>query len=309
MGTKERLLNSVVRIVGGYSEGSGFFISDNQVLTNFHVIVNEPSPKIIFPDGSFVTPVKILGDKDADLAVLFTDQKYPQDVLPIPQQVELFADEPLISTGYPLGTDLAGNATSVRGNFIDFRRSKNSPVYYLQTNISLVPGMSGGPIADQCSQVVGINTQSVAGMSLFIGADQAKSMVTNFTDQGIKKIEANPSASPEESVKAFYTYLKARRMEEGFKLLSQEYLKKTNYQEWTSRFKDVLDVNVFKSEKYKQSEDTAYIKFSTKNWVDNEAELHYYEGTWQTVKEDGVFKMLKSNIEEVTNPDWNWYYE
>ena len=57
-----KLRDNTVRIVGGYSEGSGFFISPNQVLTNFHVIADEPSPKIIFPNGEFITPVKITGN-------------------------------------------------------------------------------------------------------------------------------------------------------------------------------------------------------------------------------------------------------
>ena len=47
MGVKEKMQNSVVRIVGGGSEGTGFFISPNQVMTNFHVIADEPAPKII----------------------------------------------------------------------------------------------------------------------------------------------------------------------------------------------------------------------------------------------------------------------
>jgi hypothetical protein len=86
-------------------------------------------------------------------------------------------------------------------------------------------------------------------------------------------------------------------------------LEKTNFQEWTARFTNILDVDIYKSERYQNTDDTAFVKFSTKNWVDGEAELHYYEGTWKTVKEDGVYKMLQSKITEVQNPDWSWFYE
>ena len=306
---KSKLQNSVVRVVGGYSEGSGFFISPNQVLTNFHVIADEPSPKIIFPDGSFVTPDKILGNRDADMAILVTPKDYSQVVLLLPDKVALVEDEPLISTGYAMGTDLVGRATVVKGNFIDFRKSKKDPVTYIQTNISLVKGMSGGPLADQCGNVVGINTMGLAGLSMFIDAGQAKAMIPGFSDQGITKIQVDPSVSPEEAVKAFYTYLKARRMEDGFKLLSQKYLEKTNFDEWTSRFKDILDVNIFLFRRHETTKDTAFVKFGTKNWVDGEVEFHYYEGTWKTVKEEGVYKMLKSMILEVDNPSWDWFYE
>jgi len=305
----KKLQDSVVRIVGGYSEGSGFFVSDNQVLTNFHVIADEPSPKIIFPDGEFVTPVKILGNKDVDLAILFTEKQYGDLVMPLPDQIEFREDEVLVAGGYPLGTDLTGKATTLKGRFINFRKSKQMPIGYIQTDISLVKGMSGGPLVDQCGNVVGINTISLAGLSLFINGDWAKAVIPDFTDQAITKIEVDPSLSPEEAVRAFYTYLKARRMEDGFNLLSEEYLKKTNFEEWTNRFTDVLDVDVILSEAYEDTDDTAFVKFSTKNWVDGEAEMHFYEGTWQTILEDGVYKMLKSKIKEVENPGWDWFYE
>ena len=57
IGAKDRVKSSVVRIVGGYSEGTGFFINQNQILTNFHVIADEPSPKVVLPDGKFITPI------------------------------------------------------------------------------------------------------------------------------------------------------------------------------------------------------------------------------------------------------------
>jgi len=307
LGTQDRLKNSVVRIVGGYSEGSGFFISDNQVMTNFHVIENEPSPKIILPNGRFITPVKITGSSAADLAVLTTQERFPELVLPLPDRYGMRNEEPLISVGYPLGTTITGKATLLKGSFIDWRKSKRDVVPYIQTSISIVQGMSGGPLTDICGNVVGINTMGLAGLSMFISADYAKTLAPQMTDQEITVIKVDASQSPADAVEAFYTYLKTRQMKAGFELLSKEYLQKTNFEEWTGRFANVLDVDVFTSEPYEDSKDTAFVKFATKTWVDGEVEYRYYEGTWKTVFEDGVYKMLKSKIVEVAEPDYNWF--
>ena len=307
-GTRNKLVNSVVRVVGENSEGSGFFIAPNQVLTNFHVIDGEPSPKVIFPDGNFTTPTNLLGNKDADLAVLFTKNNYLNLVLPLNDKLSIFNDEPLIATGYALGTTIAGNATVLRGNFVSFRTQHNSPTGYVQTSISLVSGMSGGPLTDQCGKVIGINTMGLAGLSMFINGNDAKSLVPQFNNKDIAKVNVDPSKSPQDAVIAFYTYLKARRMQDGFNLLSTRYLTNTNYTEWTNRFTNILDVSVIKTDPYQNTKDTVHIKFSTKNWDNNDVTYHYYEGTWQTVKENGIYKMEKASIEEGNNPDWNWFY-
>ena len=307
--TTKKLQKSVVRVVGGYSEGSGFFVAGNEVLTNFHVIADEPSPKIIFPDGSFDTPYSITANPENDLAILHLFKTHPDKKFNFVSPQTLTTNEPLISAGFPLGTDLTGEVTVAKGNFTAIRNAPDYFADYVQTDINVVEGMSGGPLVDQCGDVVGINTLSLSGMSLFVSSDSIKLLWPSFSDQEIAKIEVDPSLSPEEAVYAFYTYLKARQMQEGFDLLSLKYLEKTNFEEWTSRFTDILDVQIYLSEAVTGSKDTVFVKFSTKNWNGSQALYHYYEGTWQTVEENGVYKMLKSHIKEIEEPTWEWFYD
>lgn len=307
-GAENELQKKVVRVVGGYSEGSGFFIDKDRVLTNFHVIADEPSPKIIFPDGQFITPKAIIGDSDADLAVLIVEGEYSDLVLEFLDPFILYKNEKLIAAGYPLGTEITGNATVIEGNYFDVRFSKYYPVSYIHTDIDLVGGMSGGPLIERCGKVVGVSTMGISGQSLFISSFDVLAKLPDFSDANIEKIEADPSISPEAAVEAFYTYLKARKMEEGFALLSENYLLKTDFEEWTARFMDVLDVEVYYTERFEDSADTVFIKFSTKTWDGMDVDYHYYEGTWETVLEDDIYKMNESNIKEVYKPDWSWFY-
>ena len=215
----------------------------------------------------------------------------------------------MLAAGYPLGTDMIGEVTVNKGIFSAIRHTPSFFADFVQTDVNLVEGMSGGPLVDQCGEVAGVNTLSLAGLSMFVSSDSIKLLWSNFTDQNIKKIEVDPSRSPAAAVEAFYTYLKARRMEDGFKLLSGKYLEKTSLEEWTNRFTDILDVQIYLTEAVKGEPDTVRVKFSSKIWDGTEALYHYYEGTWQTVEDDGVYKMNQSHIKEVEEPGWEWFYE
>ena len=308
--TERKLKKSVLRIVGGYGEGSGFLIGPGKVLTNFHVIEGEPSPKVIFPDGHFETPYKVTAYKDADLAYLWLNSKHEDLIFEFQNPLVLSQSEPLLSAGYPFGTSIMGEPTILKGTYITRRQQDQYPVSFLHTDIDLVSGMSGGPLVDQCGQVVGINTLSISStMSYFVASDSIRWVNPKFTDEHVTKIKVHPEESPEQAVRAFYIYLKARRMQDGFNLLSKQYLEKTDYQEWTSRFPDIINVEVVNTEPVEGTKDTVFIKFVTQNWVNSRVFVHHYEGTWQTVLEDGIYKMNQSKIIEVDDPDWDWFYE
>ena len=307
-GTNKKLKNSVVRVVGGYMEGSGFFVGPSKIVTNFHVITGEPSPKIIFPDGSFTTPYKILGDKELDIAVLYINEVHFEKQFEWMPVDELIENETLYAAGYPGGTIILGEPTVLKGKYLTVRSSKSDPVMYVHTDISLAGGMSGGPLVDRCGNVVGINTFALSGNSLFISSKTFEENYRSLTDDDITKIYLNPSDSPEESVKAFYTYLKVRDMEKGFNLLSEEYLKKTDFNEWTNRFTDIIDVYIYETKKADWPPNTVYVRFKTKNWDGEEVNFHFYEGTWETIFEDGVYKMLMADIVEVDKPNYKWFW-
>lgn len=307
--TKFQLKNSVVRIVGSYGEGSGFFVTSKTVMTNFHVIDGEISPKIIFPDGGFVTPKEIQVYKEGDLALLKLKEEFPRLVLNFLAE-DVSANETLLAFGYPLGTDIKGEATALKGTFLNYRNLKGEEVEYIQTSIPLVQGMSGGPAVTRCGSVVGVNTLGVSGMSFLIKMnDPNNDYYSRFTVSDQTKVKLDPSKSPEEAVIAYYTYLKVRDMKSGFDLLSQKYLEKTNFDEWTARFPDVIDVQVYQTRTVEGVKDTVFVKFATRNWVNNDTEVHYYEGTWQTILEGGKYKMLRSKIIEVLSPPYSWFYE
>lgn len=300
--------NKVVRIVGELSQGSGFFIQPNTIITNFHVIEGEPAPKIIFPDGHFTTPSNMTHDAVLDLAALTIEESHPEMVLETLESKSLLEDTPLFAYGYSLGTDLIGVASESRGRYITTRKSA-SKAKYIQADIDLVNGMSGGPLADYCDRVVGVNTLGVAGLSMFVKIEDVTNNLPKFMDSKITKIELHPEESPAKAVEAFYTNLRLRRMEEGYKLLSTEYQKGATQSEWIARFTNILSVAIVKAEAMPEASDLVFLKFMTQNWTGEQTEIKYYEGTWRTVKEDGIYKLTQSNIKEVLDPERAWFYE
>lgn len=313
--TAERVKKSVVRVVGGYSEGSGFVIDSSGpraslVVTNYHVIAGEPSPKVILQDEKFETAKIVHADKNADLALLQINKKVPSLRWGEPKNIA--PAEELLAIGYPLGGDLKGEASVSKAAFSGHRKSSEGNINYLQTDTTFNPGISGGPLVDICGNVVGINTSGVSGLSLSISSDSFKdawlAMAANPELQAeVEKIEFKPEESPLECVRAFYNYLKTRQLEEAYALVSEHRLDGVSLEDFKNGYWNVLDVTVYKIEEVEGEENKIFVKLTSKDLVDEGVDYKYFEGTWEVRQVDGKWKLWESNIEEVKNPGWDWF--
>ncbi len=249
--TIDKVRKSVVRIIGGEAEGSGFAIqSGGYILTNFHVIEFEPTPKVVFPDNSFETAEIVMADKNADLAILKVNKDLPAISWGEPE--ELNPAEELLAIGFPMGGDLAGETSVNKGALAGRRRSKDVGVEYLQTDITYTGGVSGVPMVNICGEVEGINTSGLAGLGMAISTKSILQKWVEMTNskedvlKDIQRITFDPDASPLETVNAFYNYLKARKLDKAFDLLSDNFKKGYKFTTWKKGYESLLDTTVIK---------------------------------------------------------------
>ncbi len=143
--------------------GSGVLISpDGEMLTNWHVIDKAQSIRCLLNDGR-AFHAKIIGsDKDLDLALL--KLSLPEGTAPLPyaelESGTLSEGDFVMAMGAPWGLN-----RSVSIGIISCA-SRYLPVngmysLWYQTDASISPGNSGGPLVNTSGKVVGINTLGV----------------------------------------------------------------------------------------------------------------------------------------------------
>lgn len=300
----------VVRIEGAYGEGSGFPISESEIFTNFHVIEGEASPKVIFPDGSIETPVKMTGNKEKDMAILKLDKK----LTPLPfygylgtmtTSARPVFGEPLYSVGYAMGSNLKGGVTINKGSYNGTRYQETNSVSYIQTDATSIEGMSGGPLVNACGQVVGVNTMGVAGLSMFIDIVSVQNSILELSDKEIAKIEVD-TTTPLGVVNAFYTYIGARDLKKAYDLIDPARLQGQTYEEWIQGYATTMQVNLLSAATDKKNKNLIHIKLISQDWVDGSINYRYFEGYW--IVGDNL-KLQNPNIKEVLNPGYDWFYE
>ncbi len=147
--------------------GTGFFISnDGYLLTNHHVIQNASSITITLSDRRELDATVVGSDERTDVALLkVSGNNFP--ALPLGDSEDLKVGAPVLAIGSPFGYDLSVTSGIVSAKSRNMRNESNVP--FIQTDVALNPGNSGGPLFDQSGKVVGINSRIFSGTGGYMG--------------------------------------------------------------------------------------------------------------------------------------------
>lgn len=145
------------------ASGSGFIISsDGFIVTNHHVIENASSIKISLTNGKTVLAGLKGTDPSTDIAILKIDESGLR-ALPFADSDLLQVGQIAIAIGNPFGLQhtVTAGVVSALGRTL---RANNGRMIddIIQTDASLNPGNSGGPLINSDGQVIGVNTATIA---------------------------------------------------------------------------------------------------------------------------------------------------
>lgn len=135
-------MNASVTIKNKDGHGSGFFISnDGYILTNHHVIAHSGTYTVVTSDGSEYPAEIIRSNKAIDLALLKINGKSDLAFV-IPDKQNYKVGDEVLAIGTPKSVQLG---QSVSKGIVSGTR-KNRGMNYLQNDIKVNRGNSGGPV-------------------------------------------------------------------------------------------------------------------------------------------------------------------
>ena len=160
-----RQMPDIPAVEHGY--GTGFFITtDGYVLTNHHVVADVDNITVTMHDRTELDAKLVGSDEASDIAVLKVEgHGFP--ALKVAQADTLRVGEPVLAIGSPFGFDYSASAGIVSAKSRNF--SKEATVPFIQSDVALNMGNSGGPLFNQQGEVVGINSLIFSGTGGYMG--------------------------------------------------------------------------------------------------------------------------------------------
>ena len=170
--------------------GTGVIIdTEGHILTIDHVLEDARSTTVTLHDGADYSAEIVGRDAATDLAVIKIDAG---GLVPatLGKSSDLLVGEDVVAIGYALGFEgaptVSKGVVSALGRTIDTDRHITMSDL-IQTDASVNPGNSGGPLVNSMAEVIGINTaviRGVQGIGFAINIDDATLVAQQLVDQG-----------------------------------------------------------------------------------------------------------------------------
>lgn len=150
-------------------EGSGFILSaDGYVMTNAHVIEGATEVYVTLTDKREFKAKIIGADERTDVALVKIEAT-ALPVLRIGDVNRLRVGEWVVAIGSPFGLENSVTAGIVSAK----QRETGSDIPFIQTDVAVNPGNSGGPLINIRGEAVGINSQILSPVGSFVGISLA----------------------------------------------------------------------------------------------------------------------------------------
>lgn len=177
---------SVARVEGrrrGPASGI-IWTADGLIVTANHVIHRDDNLRVGLPDGQTADATLIGRDPSTDLALLKVDASGLK-------AVDRVADEEMAVGHFVLALGRPGRTVQATSGIISaFGESWRTPMggqvdHYLQTDVVMYPGFSGGPLVGATGRILGLNTSGLGqGVSLTIPAGTVARVVDSLKAHG-----------------------------------------------------------------------------------------------------------------------------
>ena len=161
-----KTLPSVVMLKNERGLGSGFVLDNNGlVITNRHVVSGGDKEFQITGEGGIKTEGRVIYvDRKLDFALLRSNGLKGTKPLPICYSTYPSPGQSVVALGSPeglAGTVTRGIVSAVRYPTGDLEGVAPNYVTLIQTDASISPGNSGGPLVNNKGEVIGINTFNI----------------------------------------------------------------------------------------------------------------------------------------------------
>jgi S1-C subfamily serine protease len=169
---------SMIEILTGC--GSGFLITkDGYILTNYHVV--KDADRIEIKTASKVLAAKLIAqDPDNDIALLKVSGDY--DFVRFSSKKIVTLGQTVFTVGFPMPS-IQGFSPKVTKGVVSSLNGMRDDVRMCQIDASIQPGNSGGPLADENGDVLGVVSMKIDEAALLL----AKGTIAQNVNYALKK--------------------------------------------------------------------------------------------------------------------------